>query len=1133
MQTAKELDIFLQAALSDDARNKVVATGDAWSMMRRQGVPIEDSPTFRQTLDSDLAEYGFSILDGALELREIDLNSQIALEAFAHAGRVFEALIRNGDPSDPRRGFYRVVSAASYHLGGYAAVAYSLLSRIEIASLNINVSEECLIRLLLRDMKGIQKIARSWVQSVVGTDTQMANMIDNLEAEREEAISNSLTTSICKSIAIYEFALITGNDSYTEQADTILHKAYDIAGVTGFVSFWWIIRITRLLLRELWRQTLHQVLPSSLPGNYQNNYRVLRDLFIASRFSQKVSQIELWPSQIEAARRSIESDDDLVVALPTSAGKTRVAELATLTTLAQSKRALIVTPLRALSAQTERSFRSTFSPLGASVSSLYGKSGLSAGDSNALSSDDIVVSTPEKLDFALRNNPDIIDDIGLIVLDEGHMIGPSEREINYEILVQKLLKRKDADERRLVCLSAILPQGDTLDDITHWIRSDVEGEAVRSEWRPTRQRFGIIDWRGNSGTLRYDLEDDGPFYTRFVEEHPAIPPERNPRPRDLKDVTLMSAWKFAAEGKRTLIFVTQANWVEGFGKQAINLVNRGYLEPITPDPEAIRDSISIGEEWLGPEHPAVQALKIGIAIHHGRLPSPFLREIERLLASGQIMVTAASPTLSQGLNLNAAVLLAPYLVRAGNPISAEEFANVAGRAGRAFVDTEGLILHVITDRHIERKNSWKRLVTGVKERSLTSGLLTVIQHTLEKLNQNGLIDDDDGFEYLANNREAWTAKDNDDDEPLDILVSRLDSIVFGLVEALDTDDKNLPHLLEEAMQGSLWSRQIDRLKPNLRPYHLNLLTSRARLIWHTTNPEQRKGHFAMGVGLESGLKIDDCADALHDEMDRADIAALQGDAVQLHTSLVTLAEILLTIKPFEPDNSGILNGNWKQVLSRWIQGDTIADIGANHVDLIEDVFIYRLVWAIEAVRTRRVSTGWEPADGVIPGAAAACLDTGLPDYRMSLLVRSGLPSRNAAISVIKELNPMVFDPADLKDWIGSDEIFQLSLNEEWPTEATSNIWNRFRDEILTGTESPWSKTTLVGTIENTPESITTGDPCRIEVDELLGEIVALSPSYEFIGRIDTQAALDTDAVLYGKFESDQGDLLIHRTGKEA
>ena len=96
------------------------------------------------------------------------------------------------------------------------------------------------------------------------------------------------------------------------------------------------------------------------------------------------------------------------------------------------------------------------------------------------------------------------------------MIGPSEREIRYETLVQRLLRRADAGERRIVCLSAILPSGDELDDLTAWIRSDEPGEPVRSDWRPTRQRFGALIWRGEDALLRLDLDDNGPFLDQFV-----------------------------------------------------------------------------------------------------------------------------------------------------------------------------------------------------------------------------------------------------------------------------------------------------------------------------------------------------------------------------------------------------------------------------------------------------------------------------------------------------------------------------------------------------------------------------------------------------------------------------------------
>ncbi|OWK21433.1 hypothetical protein AJ88_23530 [Mesorhizobium amorphae CCBAU 01583] len=294
------------------------------------------------------------------------------------------------------------------------------------------------------------------------------------------------------------------------------------------VPLWWISNLCRHLIDDLWQHSLHQNLPTEPPEGTEEKYPDLRRLFISSLYARKTSEVELWPSQREAARRSTDVTDDLVVALPTSAGKTRVAEIAALMTLSSARRVLIVTPLRALSAQTERSFRRTFAPLGFSVSSLYGASGLSAGDEDALRSREIIIATPEKLDFALRSDPSLIDDVGLIVLDEGHMIGPSEREIRYETLVQRLLRRADAGERRIVCLSAILPSGDELDDLTAWIRSDEPGEPVRSDWRPTRQRFGALTWRGKDALLRLDLDDDGPFLDKFVVRSRRVGKRRSP-----------------------------------------------------------------------------------------------------------------------------------------------------------------------------------------------------------------------------------------------------------------------------------------------------------------------------------------------------------------------------------------------------------------------------------------------------------------------------------------------------------------------------------------------------------------------------------------------------------------------------
>ncbi|PMY02395.1 hypothetical protein C1Y22_35385, partial [Pseudomonas sp. MPR-R2A5] len=104
--------------------------------------------------------------------------------------------------------------------------------------------------------------------------------------------------------------------------------------------------------------------------------------------------------------------------------------------------------------------------------------------------------------------------------------------------------------------------------------------------------------------------------------------------------------------------------------------------------------------------------------------------VEGLLAAGVLRVTVASPTLAQGLNLNAAVLLIPTLYRAGVPLSGEEFANVAGRAGRAFVDLEGLVLHVMFQAEGWRQRAWRDLVGSATARSLSSGIITIVAEVL-------------------------------------------------------------------------------------------------------------------------------------------------------------------------------------------------------------------------------------------------------------------------------------------------------------------------------------------------------------------------------------------------------------------
>lgn len=1141
METIDELTTFLTTATVDGVLGRLLYRGAAWSLMRENGVLPPNAPPLGATIETDLAEHGFALLRGAMALRAQAGTSELTSKAFERAANAFEALVRNGDPESPDRGFRRTIAAAAYHLAGFSAVAYSLFNETG-GDLNTTPGETAIQHLILRDLGQLRGLVREWLDDEAHKDEQIAETLRGEEPDVDEVLSTILNTTICRALAYFDFALETGETEPIETARALLDAAVSLADNAENVPLWWISNLCRHLIDDLWQHSLHGNLPTEPPEGTEERYPDLRRLFISSLYARKTSEVELWPSQREAARRSTDVTDDLVVALPTSAGKTRVAEIAALMTLSSARRVLIVTPLRALSAQTERSFRKTFAPLGFSVSSLYGASGLSAGDEDALRTREIIIATPEKLDFALRSDPSLIDDVGLIVLDEGHMIGPSEREIRYETLVQRLLRRTDAAHRRIVCLSAILPSGDELDDLTAWIRSDEPGDPVLSDWRPTRQRFGALTWRGRDALLRLDLDDDGPFLDKFVLEKPARGKEKNPYPRKNSHLTLFAAWEFAGQGKRTLIFSTQANWVESYGKQVVDLCKRGYLDTLLEDEASIARALEVGKEWLGEEHPAVACLKAGVAIHHGRLPSPFLRELEALLSEGVLKVIVASPTLSQGLNLNAAVLLVPALYRASEKIKGEEFANVAGRAGRAFVDVEGLIVHVMFDKIRWRKREWRKLVASAKARTLKSGLIQIVAEILERLSREGVLERDDAWEYLANAREAWRSPaeeaavaerlaagaeydaDGDDDEgdddeeetideePLSQIVERLDATVFGLIEALDSDRADLPKLLDEALKGSLWARQIAREDEDIAPLHKKVFEARADLIWKITTTQARRGHFAMGVGLEAGLAIDAMADELAELLDRADAAALSGEVDELVDALCGLGERLLFMRPFIPDKTNALPANWKEILRCWVSGDDVAKIGPQNMRSVEEAFTYRLVWALEAVRTRRMSLGWSPE--IVAGGAAAAVETGVPQFMMSMLIRAGLPSRRAAMAAIEDAEPVFVTPAEMRAWLESDEITTYTDAGDWPTPDTAALWARFRTEALSGGIQKWSVEhykRLLDTATAPPAGL-----YRIITDEGDGLTWLATPDYQWIAAFKKPAVDPKPSLFSGR-----------------
>ncbi|MCV5784622.1 hypothetical protein OFN20_27445, partial [Escherichia coli] len=74
----------------------------------------------------------------------------------------------------------------------------------------------------------------------------------------------------------------------------------------------------------------------------------------------------------------------------------------------------------------------------------------------------------------------------------------------------------DADQRRIVCLSAILPDGDQMEDFSAWLRRDQPGGPIKNDWRPTRLRFGEVTWNSPTARLNLRVGEERPFVPRFL-----------------------------------------------------------------------------------------------------------------------------------------------------------------------------------------------------------------------------------------------------------------------------------------------------------------------------------------------------------------------------------------------------------------------------------------------------------------------------------------------------------------------------------------------------------------------------------------------------------------------------------------
>lgn len=1153
-RSIQDIEELIQQAVQPGYREGLLAQGQSRGMIWRNGeLPAEAAP-YQEQLSETLLSFGYSLLSLGLRHRELNGPRELARVAFEVAAEALEAVAARGE-ANADRSFHRLAAAAAYHLGQFSARAYSLLNRDQDEA-NLSVTESALTKLMLRELDELSVDVEEWLTAPAHSDEALLASLQQLNVQSDflekdengplDVVQDALTSGFMAGLSMALLALERGDAELLRQAQVRFTTGMSVAAELKLVSQWWCHRLTAQVIDDLWGFSFHSVLPKLGPDTDDlPEWGELRELFIASLYKRGKAEIELWPSQIDAAKRVLALDESLVLSLPTSAGKTRIAELCILACLASKKRVMFLTPLRALSAQTEQGLRRTFAPLGKSVSALYGSIGESGLDTDALNGSDIVVGTPEKLDFALRSDSTLLDDIGLIVLDEGHMIGLGEREVRYEAQIQRLLRREDAASRRILCLSAILPSGDQLQDFAAWLTADSENGAIQKPWRPTRLRFGQVTWDGQAAKLHVTVGDETPTVKKFLESRPPVKGKgrRLPFPNSQRELCIATAWRLVADGQTVLIYCPERRSVGPYAKEIVNLHKRGLIPSVlSVKPEVIESALSVGSEWFGANHYILKCLRLGVAIHHGALPAAYRREVERLLRDGILKVTVSSPTLAQGLNLAATTLVFHAVKRNRELIDIADFRNVVGRAGRAFVDIEGLVLYPMFDDIRIRTGNWNTLVNSKQGREMESGLFRLILALLVRMMQMLGTNNVDTLLAYVTGQAAWGFPVVQNEHAQGIkeeqakwhshLMSLDTAILSLLADESEIEDGEVAGKLDEVLSGSLLSRRLARQGDDVKRVVVTTLKTRAEHIWKETSSEQRRGYFLAGVGLEAGSKLDQHAEQLEKLLLEANTELSGGQLQPAMEAIVSFAEIAFTLQPFEPKS---MPANWQNVLRCWLWGSPLTSIpnaGDELIQFIETAFVYNLPWAMEAVRVRAVAHAkpfsmeemLAPSLANFPRSfATAAVETGTLLAPASILIQAGFGSRLAAIKAIHDTGADFDSMNGLREWLRSSTVEELSQNESWPTPESCSLWDQFRSLAGFSTLKTWHLEHFDAPVTWFGEPPAKGIPLRFGTGPRAGLIY--SADFELLGKISWRSnasavglAVATSTGMQEKFE---------------
>jgi ATP-dependent RNA helicase HelY len=395
----------------------------------------------------------------------------------------------------------------------------------------------------------------------------------------------------------------------------------------------------------------------------------------------------LDPFQQQAVA-AIDRGESVLVAAPTGAGKTVVAEHAVARVLDEpTGRVFYTTPIKALSNQK---FGDLVRRHGAD------QVGLLTGDNSINGDARVVVMTTEVLrNMIYAGRP--LDDLRFVVLDEVHYLQDTYRGPVWEEVIIHVPQHV-----RLVCLSATVSNAD---ELAAWL-TEVRGPTatIIESHRPVELEHLYAVSDGVEERLRVlptlvseRPNPEGPeFDSQRVRgrgtggrrtRHRWFTPDRADLVHHLEDEGLLPAifFVFSRAGCDDA-----ARYVARAGPRLTTAEERDRISAIVD--EHVRD---LSDRDLAALQFASwrDDLEAGIAAHHAGMVPPFKEAVEAAFVEGLVKVVFATETLALGINMPARSVvissLSKFTGERHERLTPSQYTQLTGRAGRRGIDDHG------------------------------------------------------------------------------------------------------------------------------------------------------------------------------------------------------------------------------------------------------------------------------------------------------------------------------------------------------------------------------------------------------------------------------------------------------------